>query len=72
MKNRFRLSKDCFWQKLEDCDQFGQQIKFNYNGKETIKSLPGAVASIAVSFILLAFVVQRLQQLITYNSPVIS
>ena len=72
MKKRFQVTKRCLWQTFEEFDQFGQSVKFNYNGKETIKSLPGSVVSIFLYFVLLAFIVQRLQQLITYNNPVIS
>lgn len=40
-------------------DMFGTPIKFNFDGKELIKSTPGALVTILIGFVSLAFMSQR-------------
>lgn len=47
-------------------------MRFNYGGHNQIKSVPGAIVSLFLGIVLLAFAGQRLTELINHSNPIIS
>ena len=43
--------------RLKDQDQFGIPVTLNFNGSDSIKSLPGAIISLIIYVLLLAYAI---------------
>lgn len=65
-------SKASMSDRLQQVDTFGVPVSFNYAGKNRIKSVPGAITTIVLGAILMAFAVQRFQELWYHSNPIIS
>ena len=55
-----------------DFDQFGRRVQFNFDGLETISSMPGCIVSSFIIMLLLAYASYTLSVVITHANPLIT
>lgn len=61
-----------FGQLFKSVDRYGQQIKFTYHGKDTFKTTPGAIATLFVFAVLLAYAIYKCYILLNRINPEIN
>ena len=57
---------------MKNCDFYGQQINLTYKGDNSFKTTPGAVVSILITALLLAFSIYKLYVLVNRQDTNIS
>ena len=58
--------------KFKEIDLYGEQVSLTYKGEQSYKTLPGAIVSIFVFLIMLAFSSYRILVFVTRDGPELS
>lgn len=69
MRKSRNCSKERVWKNFSQIDLFGQELGFNLDGEERIKSVPGIIISILLLLVLFAYGISKFRGLLTYNNP---
>ena len=59
MEKRNKKTGFNFSGKLREQDKFGVQVSLNFGGEDSIKSIPGAVISLILTVLMIAYAIKQ-------------
>jgi len=78
LKRELKKRKKKWWRgeklrsKFKEVDLYGEQVSLTYKGEQSFKTMPGAIVSVIVIIVILAFSIYRCITFFTKSDPSLS
>ena len=78
LKRELKKRKKRWWRgeklksKFKEIDLYGEKVSLTYKGEQTFKTMPGAIVSVIVILVILAFSIYRCIAFVTRSDPNLS